>query len=156
MSDQNPGEISIDAAVALEPDAEAVQPELVPDDSPAQPPPDGVQFLSSGKVKFVIDGAPYLLRNPRIGEFRRLHEMWVEGSQLPALEQLDHQLGWVKLLFNGDPESDPPQRGLSDHALPGNADEWPTWVGVANYQAKVMVHFRDVPLALGGQAAATT
>jgi hypothetical protein len=147
VSEMNPGETD-GVAVLDEPEPEL---ELVPDDTPATP-ADGVQFLTSGKIRFVIEGAPYTLRNPRIGEFRRLHEMWVEGSKLPALEQLDHQLGWVKLLFNGDPEADPPVRGLSDHPLPDNPDEWPTWVGVATYQAKTMIHFRDVPLALGGPA----
>lgn len=141
-----PGEPDM-AAEALEDEAEPVVADTAP------PAAEGVTPLPNGKVRFVIDGAPYTLRNPRIGEFRRLHELWVEGSKLPALEQLDHQLGWVKLLFNGDPESDPPQRGLSDHPLPDNPDEWVTWVGVATYQTRVMVHFRDVPLAPGGSAA---
>lgn len=147
MSD-NPGDINGDGAVAVLDE----EPELVPDETPPAA-VDGLTFLASGKIRFVIDGAPFTLRNPRIGEFRRLHEMWVEGSKKPTLEQLDHQLAWVKLLFNGDPESDPPQRGLSDHPLPDDPNAWPTWVGVATYQAKVMVHFRDVPLALGGPTA---
>jgi hypothetical protein len=141
-----PGET--DGAVATIEEEPAA--DLVPDETPAVA--DGVQYLASGKVRFTIEGAPFTLRNPKIGEFRRLHELWVEGSKLPTEQQLDHQLKWVKLMFNGDPDSEPPQKGLSDHALPDDPNDWVTWVGVATYQAKVMVHFRDVPLAPGGPA----
>lgn len=111
---------------------------------------DGVYYLPNGKVRFVVDGKPYTLRTPKVGEFRELHTQWVEGSGLPVTEQLEHQLVWVKLMFNGDERENRP--GLSDHKLNDDADEWPTWLGAATYQSKVMVHFRDIPLAPGGQA----
>lgn len=111
---------------------------------------DGVYLQENGKVLFVIEDAPYTLRGPKIGEFRRLHTEWVAAVGLPADQQLDHQIAWVKLLFNGDPEADPPFRGLSDHPLPDDSNDWPTWVGVATFQSKIMIHFRDVPLARGG------
>jgi hypothetical protein len=83
---------------------------------------DGVQYLASGKVRFTIEGAPFTLRNPKIGEFRRLHELWVEGSKLPTEQQLDHQLKWVQAHVQWRPDSEPPQKGLSDHALPDDPE----------------------------------
>lgn len=117
------------------------------------PTADGVYYLENGKVLFMVDAAPYTLRGPRVGEFRRLHSDWVANMGLPPATVMDRQIAWVKVLFNGDPESDPPFLGLADHHLPDNVDEWPSWVGVPTWQAKVMIHFRDVPLARGGPGA---
>lgn len=114
------------------------------------PESDGVYLKENGKVLFVIDGAPYTLRGPKVGEFRRLHSEWMALVGKTGTELLDHQIGWVRLLFNGDPAAEPPMLGLSDHHLPDDSDEWSAWVGAASYQSKVMIHFRDVPLARGG------
>lgn len=111
---------------------------------------DGVEYLANGTARFTIHGKIYTLRAPTIGMFKRLHAHWINLAQRPANEQLEGQLEWVKLLFNGD-ETSP---GLSDKKLDDNVDDWPAWLGVAVYQLNLMSHFRDVPLARGGSAAA--
>jgi hypothetical protein len=105
---------------------------------------DGIDYLSSGKAVFTVDGAPFTLRLPKLGEFRTLHSAWTEGTGLAPKDQLSHQVEWVSNLFSM----------LSDHPLPDDTDAWPAWLGVAAYQAKLMIHFRDVPLARGGGATA--
>lgn len=112
---------------------------------------DGVQYLLNGAARFTIGGKRYTLRGPTIGQFKRLHAEWLSLAGLPVDGQLDGQLGWVKLLFNGDDQT----AGLSDKRLPDDENDWPAWVGVAtSYQLDLMKHFRDIPLALGGSVPA--
>jgi hypothetical protein len=108
--------------------------------TPAPEVQDGIDYLPSGKAVFTIDGKPYTLRLPKFGEFRALHTAWTEGTGLAPKDQLAHQVDWVSNLFSM----------LSDHPLPEGEDAWPAWLGVGAYQAKLMIHFRDVPLARGG------
>lgn len=132
------------------------EPEVAVEANGAQPPTnavegDGIDYNDDGTVRFHVDGVTYTLRTPRIGQFKALHQHWVSLGDLPLNEQLDGQIGWVKHLFNGDDK----WPGLSDKKLTEDEDGWPSWLGVATqYQLKVMGHFRDVPLARGGQAPA--
>ncbi len=107
---------------------------------------EGVEYLPNGTARFTIGGRSYTLHPPTVGQFKRLHGQWMALANKPATEQLEGQLAWVKLLFNGDDAT----AGLSDRRLDDNENEWPAWIGVAAYQLDLMTHFRDVPLARGG------
>jgi len=114
--------------------------------APTEEAVEGVEYLKNGTARFTIGGRVYTLHPPTIGQLKRLHGDWMALANRPAVEQLEGQLRWVKLCFNGDDA----MAGLSDRRLDDNADEWPAWIGVAAYQFDLMTHFLDVPLARGG------
>lgn len=127
----------------------SIETEATPELNGADPPAldDGVEYLPNGTARFTVSGKVYTLHPPTIGMFKRLHAHWVALAEKPAGEQLEGQLAWVLLLFNGNADV----AGLSDKRLDeGDTDDWPAWLGVAAYQLKLMTHFRDVPLARGG------
>jgi len=106
---------------------------------------DGFELLPDGRTRFQIEGRTYTLRRPRLGEYKHLRMMMVDGGKVPADEQLDFMTKWVSETFVA----------LSDRALGDNSDDWPSWVGTGQFAGALLEHWRAVPLAPGKTATAT-
>lgn len=103
--------------------------------------PDSVELLQTGRVRLTIDGRVYTLRLPKHGEFKQLR-LGVSGLPVDATteEHLDAMVNWVRDVF----------KLLSDKQLGDNEDDWPAWLMSGQLASRLLLHWRDVPLALGG------
>lgn len=100
---------------------------------------DNLELLDSGRARFTIDSVRYTLRLPRHGEFKRLRlQLTAEESDKPE-DQIVHMENWVRDTF----------KLLGDKRLPEDADEWPQWIVSAALAGRLLVHWQNVPLALG-------
>ena len=106
---------------------------------------DDFELLPDGRSRFQIEGRTYTLRRPRLGEYKHLRLLMVDGVKIPPDEQLDFMVKWVGEAFTA----------LSDRPLDENPDEWPSWVGTGSFSGQLLEHWRAVPLAPGRLAKAT-
>lgn len=119
---------------------------------------DKVQLLEDGQIRFKLNGDTFMVRPPRLGEYKKLREFalaQVRQIKEEAEEQeaeglvrdgIDVIVAFMMCVFNGNEELG--LRPLSDKVLE-NEDDLPPWFGSATLQQKMFVHWREVPLDLG-------
>lgn len=110
--------------------------------------PDGVDMISDGRIKLVIDGEIITLRRPKIKQLRRLYDLLTEideaqkgvtgvGAQLKAAEQA--AMYWRTCV-----------EMLGDKPLPEEDDDLPVWLLSVELIVKAENHWRAVPYLSGG------
>jgi hypothetical protein len=107
---------------------------------------EGVELLSDGRVKLVVDGNAVVLRRPKIGEMRTL----VEAIQsLPAAPEE----GARSFMAGAEDIADWWRNvvaTLSDGTLPEDIDDLPVWLLAGELLGSVITHWREVPYLSGG------
>jgi len=117
---------------------------------------DAVKLLKSGSVDITFGGSTRRLRPAKVGEYRELKQLIVQsadavkesGTTIDSVATLDELSDRVleefvrtmfdKLLVSGD-------------ALPDDIEEWPPWFFSGTLQAKLLQHWRAVPLVPGAK-----
>lgn len=137
-------------------------------------------FDKTGVVRVWIDEKLHTLRRPKWGEYRRIRDAMTEATTLAARaqdlqdrakgdvagmdtdliketlalqdEMTDIQITTYRLIFNGEPNAEPPVKPLSDIPLPDDPDEWDAWLlSGDDVLGQLLEHWRARPLARGGQ-----
>lgn len=101
---------------------------------------DEYKLLADGRISLTFDGKRYVLRRPRLGEYRDLRTKFLELGTVQGDAQIDAAIKWIEDAF----------ATLSDRQLPAGLDDWPTWLVVGMPFSEWLTHWRDVPLAPGG------
>jgi hypothetical protein len=107
---------------------------------------EGVELLSDGRVKLIIDGDALILRRPKIGELRRFVE---------SLETLTAATPEAKRSFMAGAEDVADWwktivAELSDGSIATDVDDLPVWLLAGDLMAQVIAHWREVPFLSGG------
>lgn len=128
----------------------------------AEPHGDRVRMLETGEILMVISRDSYLLRPPKLGEYRLLRQITKDRAvklielrdealkaksttvDINQVDDLRFMERFIELAFNGNEEFN----GLSDRKLPEEND-WPTWLVSDTLQAEMLRHWQSVPLDSG-------
>jgi hypothetical protein len=107
---------------------------------------DGVELLSDGRVKLVIDGTSNVLRRPKIGELRTFVEAIESLGKNPTEADRSFMAGaedvadwWRNVVAT-----------LSDGTLSQDLDELPVWLLAGELLGTTISHWREVPYQSGG------
>lgn len=110
---------------------------------------DGIDYDKTGKITITFGETSATLRPPKLGEYRELRVILVEGetkvAETNAAAGNDDDDGvWVVVDFT--------RRAvelLSDQDLPADESEWPTWLVFGQAHNDMVKHWRQVPLGRG-------
>lgn len=112
----------------------------VDDETKDEDVPDSVEFLATGRTRVTFDGRVWNLRLPKHGEFKKLRlALSTDTKDMTEDEQFEYMEAWMRDAF----------KDLADRPLPEAVDDWPAWLCTPSMQARLLVHWRDVPLAPG-------
>jgi hypothetical protein len=107
---------------------------------------EGVELLSDGRVRLVVDGTPHTLRRPKIGELRTFIEAIETLGKGPTEADRSFMAGaedvadWWRTVVST----------LSDGALPDDLDDLPVWLLAGELLGTTITHWREVPYLSGG------
>lgn len=97
---------------------------------------------ADGTVTFVFDDQHFVLRRPKLGEYRKLIEsLTVAGGEAKGdvTKQFDAVAGWFQQIFET----------LGDKTLPP-IDDLPAWLLGAEVAQELIAHWQLVPSRRGG------
>lgn len=132
---------------------------------------EGIEYRADGTIDLTIDGVVRHLRRPKLKEFRH----WAQELRELA-GQTDEEMTRIRGMLAGLTDDTPEEEAdliekeaaeaatrrleyttpwtagvvaqFSDKPLPDEADDWPAWLAMdASIPAKIMAHWRTVPLA---------
>lgn len=141
-------------------------------------PEDSFELLVDGRVSVVVDGEEWLLRRPKIGEFRKLRErIWETQDQKVIITDRFRKEAKAKAeeLAKADEMTRTIESQRFGHRLTADLEElneqwvreafdllaarpapeaidiWPTWLRESDFIGSLLEHWRAVPLARGAR-----
>ncbi len=118
------------------------------DVSPKQPAePDQLVLLDTGGCRLCVDGRTWNMRLPKLGEYRKLRGSITQSAKDAAtaavagdeFDEIQVLVDWVRTALNT----------LADRPFDLSEDDWPSWLIGGQFSAKLIAHWRDVPLGRG-------
>lgn len=124
---------------------------------PKEVPPDEIELLDDGRINLRVDGAEFVLRNPKLGEMKRFDQALndiarrqgeandkkmqdPEGFEMPDF--VGEVADWVRDVVA--------TLNTTDAELPAENDEFPTWLVQSKLQGELRMAWREVPWGPGG------
>lgn len=142
------------------------------------PPDDGYSLLPDGRTRITLDSEDWLIRRPKIGEYRKLRErLWDLQDQKVTITARHRDIAAERAKeLKGESEAvqalDVRKRSrdltaeleelneqwiretfdlLGDRPAPEAIDDWPTWLRESDFISTLVEHWRAVPLASGAR-----